>query len=160
MYEIRTHARSDGLDAVERILIGLGVVPCLVLIFPLHVIVLGTAAALRALALTALFGLILVEIVVSHWRRIPFTCTYIPAKRQLVHSLLLTFSAFTVFVSIGSLLVDVSLRRSSWFAIVLGILLVAIVGMRRNRATTWGKAPLEFEDGMPDDVTVIPLSPQ
>ena len=152
--------RHHQLDAVERALIRLGVVPCLVLTFALQALVLGLADALLALLLTALLGLLLVEAVIRNWRRIPFTCTYIPGKRPLVHTMLITFAIFTLFVNIGSAVIGASLRHPSRGVMLLGVLLALSAWMRRTRQATWGRTPLEFEDSLPDDVQLIAISPR
>jgi hypothetical protein len=152
--------RRHQLVAVERALLRLGVAPYLALAFLLQVFVLGLADAVLAVMLTTLLGLLLIEAVVRNWRRIPFTCTYIPGKRQLVHTVLLTLTIFTAFVSIGSGLIYASLRHPLRFVILLGALLAAFAWMRRTRLASWGRTPLEFEDSLPDEVQLIPLSPR
>jgi hypothetical protein len=41
--------------------------------------------------------------------------------------------------------------------VLCGVLLAAVVLLRRARLAGSGHAPLEFEDSLPDDVTVIPF---
>jgi hypothetical protein len=152
--------RRHHMDAVERALVGFGVVPCLALTFPFHLVVLGLAKSLLTLTLTTLAGLLLVEIVARKWRRIPFTCTYIPGKRHLVHTMLLAFTTYTLFVNLGSVLIIASLRNSPFFLILTAILLMVVVGIRRYRLADCARAPLEFEDSLPSDLQLIPLSPR
>jgi len=149
-------AKCDQLAAVERSLIRLGVAPYLVISLVIQTAVLG-AAALRATIPTMLLGLLLVEWVLRHWHRIPFTCTYIPGKRQLVHTLLLTFASFVVFVNIGGGLIHFSLTKPRGFVILCAVLLAVFIAMRRSRLTSSARVPLEFEDSLPDDVTAIPF---
>lgn len=150
-------AKCDQLAAIERSLIHLGVAPYLVISLAIQGAVLGAAAALRAAIPTMLLGLLLVEWVLRHWHRIPFTCTYIPGKRQLVHTLLLTFASFVVFVNIGGGLIHFSLTKPRGFVILCAVLLAVLIAMRRSRLTSSARVPLEFEDSLPDDVTVIPF---
>ena len=150
-------AKPDQLAAIERSLIRLGVAPYLLVSLVIQAAVLGAANALLAAIPTTLLGLVLVEWVLRHWHRIPFTCTYIPGKRQLVHSLLITFAAFVVFVNLGGGLVHFSLTRPRGFVTVCAVLLAAFIAMRRSRLASSARVPLEFEDSLPDDVTVIPL---
>jgi hypothetical protein len=150
-------AKPDQIAAIERSLIRLGVAPYLVVAILIQAAVLGAADALRAAVPTALLGLLLVEWVLRHWHRIPFTCTYIPGKRQPVHSLLRALAAFVVFVNIGGGLIHFSLSRPRGIVILCGVLLAAYVAMRRSRLGSSTRVPLEFEDSLPDDVTVIPF---
>ena len=99
------------LASIERSLIWLAIVPCVALTFVVQSAVLGAATAVRASLPTALLGLVLVEWVLRRWHRIPFTCTYIPGKRPLAHSMLLTLAAFVVFINIGGGLIHFSLGR-------------------------------------------------
>jgi hypothetical protein len=148
------------LVAIERALIRLGVAPCLALTLVSQMYVLGPVTALLALMPTMLLGVVLVEWVLRHWHRIRFTCTYIPGRRQFVHTLLLTFAAFTVFVNVGGGLIHASLTRPAFFVGLTGALLVAFVVMRRTRLARLARVPLEFEDSLPDDVQVIAIFPQ
>ena len=149
--------QSQLLASIERSLIWLGVMPYLVVTLLIQTVLLGAEDALLAVIPTTLLGLLLVEWVLRHWHRIPFTCTYIPGKRQLVHSMLRTFAAFVVFVNIGGGLIHFSLSRTLGFVILCAVLLAAVVAMRRSRLASSSRVPLEFEDSLPDDVTVIPL---
>ena len=144
------------LASIERSLIWLAIVPGVALTFVVQSIVLGATTAVRASLPTALLGLVLVEWVLRRWHRIPFTCTYIPGKRPLAHSILLTLAAFVVFINIGGGLIHVSLDRPLRYVILSGALLATFVLLRRARLSSAGGVPLEFEDSLPDDVTVIP----
>jgi hypothetical protein len=145
------------LAAIERCLIGLAVVPYLVLTVAIQTVVLGATDALLAAVPTALFGLVLVEWVLRRWHRMPFTCTYIPGKRPLVHSMLLTLGAFVVFINIGGGLIHFSLGAPRGYGLLCGVLVAAVVVLRRMRLVRSIDVPLEFEDSLPDDVTVIPF---
>ena len=65
---------------------------------------------------------------------------------------------------LGLLLVEAvigaSLRHPSRGVTLLGVLLALFAWMRRTRRATWGRTPLEFEDSLPDDVQLIPISPR
>ena len=151
-------AKPQLLASIERSLIRLAIVPGVALTFVAQSVVLGAATAVRASLPTALLGLVLVEWVLRRWHRIPFTCTYIPGKRPLAHGMLLTLAAFVVFINIGGGLIHVSLDRPFRYVILCGALLAAFVVLRRARLAHSDAVPLEFEDTLPDDVTVIPWS--
>ena len=144
------------LASIERSLIWLAIVPGVALTFVVQSVVLGATTAVQASLPTALLGLVLVEWVLRRWHRIPFTCTYIPGKRPLAHSMLLTLAAFVVFINIGGGLIHVSLDRPLRYVILSGALLATFVLLRRARLSSSGGVPLEFEDTLPDDATVIP----
>jgi hypothetical protein len=146
------------LSAIERCLIWLAIVPYVALAFAIQAVVLGAATAVRAALPTALLGLVLVEWVLKRWRRIPYTCTYIPGKRPLAHGVLLTLAAFVVFINIGGGLIHGSLDRPLRYLLLCGALLSAVIFLRRARLSHSTDAPLEFEDTLPDEVTIIPWS--
>jgi hypothetical protein len=145
------------LASIERSLIWLAIVPGVALTFVVQSIVLGAITAVRAALPTALLGLVLVEWVLRRWHRIPFTCTYIPGKRPLAHGMLLTLAAFVVFINIGGGLIHFSLDTPGRYVMLCGVLFAAVAALRRTRLARSVHAPLEFEDSLPDDVTVIPL---
>ncbi len=72
--------------------------------------------------------------------------------------MLLTLAAFVVFINIGGGLIHVSLDRPLRYVVLCGALLATFVLLRRARLSSSGGVPLEFEDTLPDDVTVIPWS--
>jgi len=146
------------LASVEQSLIWLAIIPYVAVTLVVQGVVLGATIAVRVALPTALLGLVLVEWVLRRWHRIPFTCTYIPGKRPLAHSMLLTLAAFVVFINIGGGLIHVSLDRPFRYVILCGVLLSAFVLLRQARLSSSRGVALEFEDTLPDDVTVIPWS--
>jgi hypothetical protein len=146
------------LASVEWSLIWLAIVPYVALAFVVQGVVLGITTAVRAALPTALLGLVLVEWVLRRWHRIPFTCTYIPGKRPLAHVVLLTLAAFVVFINIGGGLIHFSLDRPGGYVLLCGVLFAAVAVLRKTRLARSIPVPLEFEDSLPDDVTVIPWS--
>ena len=86
-------ARVDQVEAVVRSMIHLGVVLPLLILFPVQwATIHGQAIASTAVTLAA--GIALVEIEMSEWRRIPFTCSYMPGKRFVGLTLIVGFSSF------------------------------------------------------------------
>jgi hypothetical protein len=137
--------RPGQLDAVERLFMRLVVLPVIAIALPLQWAVLG-GDAIPALAIGYLCGVLLVEAVISNWRRIPFTCSYIPGKRHVAESVLLALLIVLVFMMIGRGLVAISRAHPSRFVIVLGVLLTITALVRRRRLASWGQTPLMFDD--------------
>jgi hypothetical protein len=141
--------RGEQLDAVERLFMRLVVWPVLVCSLPLQWAVLG-ADALTALPIAYLAGVLLVELVIRAWRRIPFTCGYIPGKRNVAQTFLLALISYVFFTTIGTGLTAASRFHPSRFLVVTGILLMAVALLRRHRLREWGRAPLMFDDDPPE----------
>jgi hypothetical protein len=146
------------MRAFERALVTLALVPCLASTFPLQALVLGWTKAAAAGFLNALAGLLLIEIAARRWWRIPFTCSYVPGKRHLVHTLLLAFTMYVLVADAGGMLIIFSLRNRAVFAALAIALLAAVAGLRQFRIAACERMPLEFEDSLPDDVQLMPLS--
>jgi hypothetical protein len=141
--------RPAQLDAVERLFMRLVVWPVLVCSLPLHWAVLG-ADALTALPIAFLAGVILLELVIIGWRRIPFTCGYIPGKRNVAQTFLLALITYVFFTTIGAGLTASARFHPSRFLMVMGILLMTAALIRRYRLRSWGEAPLMFDDDPPE----------
>jgi len=88
--------RRELLDSVEDLLILSGVVPVLLLTAPILVLLLGWGLAIAHLALAGILMLLLIEMRLYEWHKIPFTCSYVPGRRNLwqtIGSYLLLFAA-------------------------------------------------------------------
>jgi hypothetical protein len=108
------------------------------------------SAALIAAGVVALVGLVFVHAVLLDWRRIPFTCSYLPGKRLIAHTLVLGFAAYVLFTAAGALLVNLAIRHGTYaFAIAATLSLVAWL-LNRRRLATWSSSPLLFDDELPD----------
>ncbi len=148
--------RAAQLDAVERLFMRLVVMPVLVCTLPLQWGVLG-ADAFIALPVAYLLGIVLTEIVIRSWRRIPFTCGYIPGKRNVAQTFLMALTAYVFFTTAGRALVAVSRVHPSRFLIVFGFLMMIVAILRWHRLRTWGRFPLMFDDDPPEFAQPIQL---
>ena len=119
--------------------------------------VMGWKDATIATLIIALVGAVFIHGVLLEWRRIPFTCSYMPGKRLVVYTIVLGFAAFVLFAAAGVRLVQASLQATH-MAIVVGIgLLVLAVILRRTRIAQWKETPLMFEDELPDQPVQLGL---
>jgi hypothetical protein len=158
IFRLREEDRSRGaqLDAVERLFMRLVVLPILAGILPLQWLLIG-ADVLITLPIVYLMGVVLVELVIRGWRRIPFTCGYIPGKRNVAHTVLLALIAYVFFTSSGRLLIAVSRFHPSGFLVAAGVLLMIVALLRWARLRSWGRAPLMFDDDPPEIAQPIQL---
>jgi hypothetical protein len=111
-----------------------------------------------AIVMTALAGLSLVELVLIGWRRIPYSCSYLPGKRHLTYTVASLLLAYGVFVATGSMILRASLQHPARMLLVGGLLLAAFAALRRARVRSLGSLPLEFEDEDPNAVIMMPLN--
>jgi hypothetical protein len=149
--------RVQQLHAVVRLMRQATVCLPLVLMAPLEWRLFGPRA-IFALAANAACALLWVEVLLRGWRRIPFTCSYMPGKQT---------AAQTTVVGIGLLVLGVTLCGAiavgSARSPVFGVVAIALIGavtsaFARARIALWSYAPLEFDDTLPSAIDGLRLS--
>jgi len=115
--------------------------------------------AVGHIAALGLFGLILADLCTYGFRKIPFTCSYLPGKSQ-VHMVilgalgLLYFTLFAVRYER-----DVLATRGGEATLLALLLAVAVVVRWRSVASAKGEtAWVRFEDAPPDEILVLGLA--
>jgi hypothetical protein len=149
--------RTEELSAVVRTLILLAVVLPLAMLFPVEWGVLGPRA-IHCTSIAFLCGLMLVELQMAEWRRIPFTCSYAPSRQFVGLTMLVGVTAFVLFTSIGSRLVRYSISHPVGWVAVITILSAVLLHLRRQRLWLSRRATLMFEDVLPNEVEPLRLS--
>ena len=150
--------RPLALNGVTRLFIVAAVVPAVLVAALLQPAVLGARWVATA-TLAAISGLVLVEVVLRDWCRLPYTCTYLPGKRVLAYTLGVLLTAYAVFVYLNSRAMYWSLTHAWRTLLYGGVLLAAFGALYRSRMQTWGKQALEFEDEDPLAIRKLNLSP-
>ena len=149
--------RAEVAAANVRIVLALGVGLPLALLGPVQWWVLGQPAA-GIIALEALIGWLFVEWVMADWRRIPFTCSYIPGKGFVPHMFVKGFASYLLFTTATTLILRISLARPR-VVLVVGLMAGAVAGalslQRRRHAPL---TPLLFDDELPVDVNPLRLN--
>jgi hypothetical protein len=141
--------RREQLRAVDHVVTTYVVAVPVAITSPLLWVALGPTALIAA-AVVALVGLVFVHAVLLDWRRIPFTCSYLPGKRFVTHSLVFGFIAYLVFTLTGSVLVRAATAGMRPALITAAALSLAAGLLRRRRLAIWSDTPLMFEDEFPD----------
>ena len=148
--------RVQQLRAVVRLMRQATVGLPLLLMAPLEWGLFGPRA-MFALAANAACALLWVEVLLRGWRRIPFTCSYMPGKQT---------AAQTTVVGIGLLVLGVTLCGAiavgSARSPVFGVIAVALIGavtwaFVRARLALWSYSPLEFDDTLPSAIDGLRL---
>jgi len=116
----------------------------------------GSPSPIAAIVV-ALIGLVSAHAVLSDWRRIPFTCSYLPGKRFVFYSLTIGVLAWAAFALIGAGFVQSARSSPRQAAVVVTVLSVIAWLLRRRRLHTWRRAPLMFEDEFPDQPLQLEL---
>jgi hypothetical protein len=150
-------ARVQQLGAVVGAMIRIGVIAPVVALFPFQWTAFGRGA-ITGTAIAFLAGALLVEIEMREWRRIPFTCSYMPGKRFVGLTALIGFAGFVVFASIGSLFVYVSRTQPIAALMLMAVLSAVVWQQRRRRMRLTRHTPLIFEDALPSEVEPLRLT--
>jgi hypothetical protein len=108
-------------------------------------------------AIVGLLGSISVHWVLRDWRRIPFTCSYLPGKRFVAYTAMVGFFGCAIFMLAGTGLVGAARSSGPLAAIIVATLFVVAWGLRRSRLVVWSRAPLMFEDELPDQAVQLHL---
>jgi hypothetical protein len=142
--------RPRQLAAAENVLMTYGVVAPIVAIVPALLWILGGQSTLASMPVMLAMGVALAEMRLWRWHRIPFTCSYLPGKRPVAHTVLLLVTSFTVFSGIGFGLMGIAVQMQAPPLVPIGGVL-ALAGLARGlRIETAKNRPLEFEDELPE----------
>jgi hypothetical protein len=149
--------RRDQLRAVDRVVtrfvVGLPVLVAMPVLWWTR-----PADAAMVIAVLALVGLVFVHAVLHEWRRIPFTCSYLPGKRFIGHSVIFGFFFGLLFTVFGGLLAAAAATGTPPVAvIVVATLSTLAFVLRRQRLALWRDSPLMFEDELPDQPQLLEL---
>jgi hypothetical protein len=149
--------RADAIAAGVRMVFVLGVALPIALAAPLQWWTLGSRT-IPLIVLEGLTGWLLVELLMREWRRIPFTCTYLPGKGFVPHMVARGIAGYWVFTTLAAavLLHTVTSVRAVAIAVLALGSLVALLSIRRMRHARL--VALTFEDELPTDIIPFRLN--
>jgi hypothetical protein len=117
------------MAAIRRPLFALGVAPVLVLsagiLFPIW----PWQAAASHLVVLGLLGAIVAYLCLAAFRKIPFTCSYLPGK-SYVHMAFLTATGLMLFIIRGVVFESEALRNGTSYTIMVAVLTIAMLAAR------------------------------
>jgi hypothetical protein len=150
--------RCDELRAAERLVSQFAAVLPVLLTLPLQWLVAGPQAIVAAM-LTAGFGLLWAEVLLHDWRRIPFTCSYLPGKHTVAQAVIVGLGIFLTFGTIIGAMEFTTLRspRPAAGAVFAMVVILGAALVRRRRRRLWSSTPLMFTDELPSDVHTLAL---
>ncbi|HEY2012694.1 MAG TPA: ABC transporter permease, partial [Bryobacteraceae bacterium] len=153
------HSPSAYFAAVRKSLFALTAIPIwtasaiiLIAIWPVH-------SALGHVLVLVVVGIVLIELSLYRFRKIPFACSYLPGKANLHVRLGAGGIGFLFGASIGVAIEYAALQRLAGFVVLLGILsALAVWAWRRRRE--FANLPtnrIQFEDLPPEEVLGLDL---
>jgi hypothetical protein len=153
----RADSRAAVVAASVEIVLVLGVLLPVGAMLPLQWMALGSRTLLLASVELAI-GWLYVEVLMRDWRRLPFTCSYVPGKGFVPHMFVKGIAAFVLFTNVGGRVIAACARTDGALPILLVVVafpaLWLLVGRRRAPAR-----PLAFEDHVPSDINPLRLNP-
>ncbi len=132
--------------AVLRFLHWWGVLPVIIVALPLEIAVLGPWSGVAAAALCLVCSLILVELLLLQFPRVPFTSAYSPGKRPLIETVLAYGIAVTLYVSALGTTIVYCVKSPLSFALFATALVAVRWRIRRGREDAMRAARIEFDD--------------
>ena len=140
-----SEGRSAWMRAVDRFTLGCALVPVYASSLPAAIAVFGWWQALRVTLLGFFLALVVFEFLFRDWHKVPFTCSYLPGKRQLWQLLLAAFAALSY---LGTATLVVHEFSGGWvtFAAAFPLLWGAWSWLHKRRSETWAETPLVYDD--------------
>jgi predicted permease len=148
--------RASWLIAVARFVVCCGIAPVFVFTFPLSVAVLGLVPALKISALGFTLAIGVFEALFIDWRKLPFTCSYLPGKRSLLATLQPYLMALPALAAIGQLFLYCLDEPTAFLAVEI-LQVAAWWRIRKKRRDAWANRSLCYEESREPDVMSLGL---
>ena len=153
----RPDARVNQLESPANVLRVVAVIAPTVCMLPLQFAVIGNRAGVTSV--TALvFGWLWSELLLRDWRRLPFTCSYVPGKTFVPQLIVMGLLSFSLFTSVGTTVVWVASRSLLIWTGILAVLVGTTMVLRRRRRWWAREISLAFEDELPTEIHPLRLS--
>jgi predicted permease len=137
--------RAAWLSAVERFGVWCGIAPIYFATVPAAVAVFGPLRAAAASVTGFLAAWLLFEVLFRHWQKLPFTCSYLPAKQEVW----LSFLIYALYLPVLALAAQLLLFSSGDPAAFLAVFLFEVVmvrWMRQRRRQSAAESALLYEE--------------
>lgn len=136
LFQITEEAgRKDCLAGIRKAMLAIGVAPLFASLFPIYGVIWGWTTALLHLVFGLTLALILIEVLLVNFEKIPFTCSYLPGKGNITAFRVLYWLAFSIYAySMAGL--EYWLLRLPILMVMFLVLVSPVLGwlvMRRKR---------------------------
>lgn len=153
------HSPRAYFMAVRRSLYGFAALPVWIAAAAVYLAIWPRLPAVAHVAVMAAIGIVLVERVLVEFRKVPFTCSYLPGRSNMRFFLAVYGIAFLFVVYVGTL-IESSLLATVGRAMFLFAALTIVSLRARQRWRSFAGAPLErlqFEDVADPEVSPLDL---
>ncbi|HKW99357.1 MAG TPA: hypothetical protein VJN43_16575 [Bryobacteraceae bacterium] len=134
------------LTATEQFLLCCAVAPVALVTLPLEMLLLGVSTGIAAGILCLVPSLILMEILLVRFEKVPFTSSYLPGRRPPVETVVIYGTAVMLYISILGSIINWAMRGKRSTLGVLVALLAVWWKVRRDRREDREIGKLEFEE--------------
>jgi hypothetical protein len=142
--------RMIHIRAVRKWIVVMGIVPMFLLLAPFELAIRGWALALIHLSFALLLSLIVLNLLLIWFRKIPFTCSYFPAKTSMAVMFALYLAGFTTYAWTMGDIERMLMRTPEALAVFYVAGLLAL----------WGLARLERRELGVDDALIYEDEPE
>jgi hypothetical protein len=150
---------SEYQRAVRFSWIALGVAPIWVLVAGLLLTTSPWRPVFGHLVVLVLLGMLLVELCLLTFPKVPFTCSYLPGKANIHIAFWVGMVLLFQFVSTGARFESRMLNHPFGYALMILLLAITLAGLRRRaEARTSRGEGLLFEEEYPPDLVSLNLS--
>ena len=108
--------------------------------------------------LDVLSGMLLVELALKEWRKVPFTCDRVPDTESLRSRWLVQIVPLLLFAFANAWIQTVALRSSMATLWYVGVVAAAVVVLRIRRRLTVRHLDVQFDASLGDAMTTLSLS--
>jgi predicted permease len=150
--------RAAWLAAVQRFVIVCGIAPVYLASLPASIAILGWLRALLVTALGVLVALLCFERLFRDWRKLPFTCSYLPGKQMVWMLLFRSSMGMIYFAAIPPILLSASGDITFFLALSTGLVLLWR-HWRAKRLARWTENDLLWEETPEPDLDALHLRP-
>lgn len=152
-----TETSRHYFSGVRKVLL-LGLLPCW-LLMPACTFLLGWGSATIHLLYGLACSLLLMELLLIDFHKIPFTCTYLPGKAHLLTRWVVYWFAFSIYGYQLAILEDWALRSFWRVSPLITLLLMLVAVLRWWNRRQLGASSLVFEE-QPETLCVLNLNEQ
>ncbi len=143
------------LLGVERFLIYWAALPVAVLTLPMELMLLGIRTGLIGAAACFLVSLLLIEVLLFTFEKIPFASSYLPGRRPLIETVLQCSIAAVLYVWGIAALISFFSRTLSSSLIFIAALAIGWLWLHRARLGSRHIVRFEFEEALEPAVQVL-----
>jgi hypothetical protein len=139
--------RGAYLDATRKTLLWLALAPVVAIAAPVYMAVWPWPRALGHAAFLTAFGLLTIELALTGFAKVPFTCSYLPGKANLKIMFGVYWGLLIMVSELVTSIEQASLRNpSSYTRLMLVMLFAWLLAARRARGARAGIPALSFEE--------------